>query len=75
MRQFLVSFHIELMAGCTVDVPHHGGEVDRPTGMDGWILNLTTAGAIGGGFWGSLVGLLFLNPILGAAVGAMKFLL
>jgi uncharacterized membrane protein len=33
-------------------------------------LNLTTAGAIGGGFWGSLVGLLFLNPILGAAVGA-----
>jgi AraC family transcriptional regulator of arabinose operon len=44
MRQFLVSFHIELMAGCTVDVPHHGGEVDRPTGMDGWILNLTTAG-------------------------------
>jgi uncharacterized membrane protein len=33
-------------------------------------LNLTTAGAIGGGFWGSLVGLLFLNPLLGAAVGA-----
>lgn len=32
--------------------------------------NLTTAGAIGGGFWGSLVGLLFLNPLLGAAVGA-----
>ena len=33
-------------------------------------LNLTAAGAIGGGFWGSLVGLLFLNPLLGAAVGA-----
>ena len=33
-------------------------------------LNLTTAGALGGGFWGSLVGLLFLNPLLGAAVGA-----
>jgi hypothetical protein len=33
-------------------------------------LNLTTAGAVGGGFWGSLVGLLFLNPLLGAAVGA-----
>ncbi|MFM8277602.1 MAG: DUF1269 domain-containing protein [Cyanobium sp.] len=32
-------------------------------------LNLTAAGAIGGGFWGTLVGLLFLNPLLGAAVG------
>jgi uncharacterized membrane protein len=25
---------------------------------------------LSGGFWGSLVGLLFLNPLLGAAVGA-----
>jgi len=33
-------------------------------------VNLTTAGALGGGFWGCLVGLLFLNPLLGAAVGA-----
>jgi len=33
-------------------------------------LNLTAAGAVGGGFWGTLVGLLFLNPLLGAAVGA-----
>jgi uncharacterized membrane protein len=33
-------------------------------------VNLTAAGAIGGGFWGSLIGLIFLNPILGAAVGA-----
>ena len=33
-------------------------------------LNLTTAGAVSGGFWGSLVGLIFLNPLLGAAVGA-----
>ena len=33
-------------------------------------LNLTAAGAMGGGFWGTLVGLLFLNPLLGAAVGA-----
>jgi uncharacterized membrane protein len=33
-------------------------------------LNLTAAGAIGGGFWGSLIGLIFLNPLLGAAVGA-----
>jgi len=33
-------------------------------------LNLTTAGAVSGGFWGSLVGLIFLNPLLGAVVGA-----
>src|SRR5215469_18535670 len=32
--------------------------------------NLTAAGAVGGGFWGMLIGLLFLNPLLGAAVGA-----
>jgi uncharacterized membrane protein len=33
-------------------------------------VNLTSAGAIGGGFWGLLIGFLFLNPLLGAAVGA-----
>jgi uncharacterized membrane protein len=33
-------------------------------------VNLTAAGVIGGGFWGSLIGLIFLNPLLGAAVGA-----
>ena len=33
-------------------------------------INLTAAGAVGGGFWGMLIGLLFLNPLLGAAIGA-----
>ncbi len=33
-------------------------------------VNLTAAGAVGGGFWGTLIGLIFLNPILGLAVGA-----
>ena len=33
-------------------------------------VNLTGAGAMGGGFWGALVGLIFLNPILGMAIGA-----
>jgi len=33
-------------------------------------VNMTAAGAVGGTFWGMLVGLLFLNPLLGAAVGA-----
>ena len=32
--------------------------------------NLTAAGAVGGGFWGTLIGMIFLNPLLGAAVGA-----
>ena len=34
------------------------------------IHNLTAAGAISGGFWGALIGLLFLSPFLGAAIGA-----
>lgn len=34
------------------------------------LYNLTAAGALNGGFWGSLVGLLFLNPLFGLAIGA-----
>lgn len=33
-------------------------------------VSLTSAGAVGGGFWGLLIGLIFLNPLLGAAIGA-----
>ena len=33
-------------------------------------VNLTAAGAVGGAFWGMLIGLIFLNPLLGAAIGA-----
>lgn len=33
-------------------------------------MNLTAMGAMGGGFWGMLIGMIFLNPLLGAAVGA-----
>lgn len=32
--------------------------------------NLTAGGAVSGGFWGLLVGLIFLNPLLGAVIGA-----
>src|SRR5262249_12645680 len=44
-------------------------------GQDGKVklhqaVNLTSAGAVSGGFWGSLIGLIFLNPLLGLAVGA-----
>jgi uncharacterized membrane protein len=31
---------------------------------------LTAAGAVGGSFWGMLIGMIFLNPLVGAAVGA-----
>lgn len=32
-------------------------------------INMTAAGAVSGGFWGTLIGLIFLNPILGMALG------
>ena len=32
--------------------------------------NLTVAGAASGGFWGALMGLIFLNPLFGFAIGA-----
>ena len=33
-------------------------------------VNLTAAGAAGGTFWGMLIGMIFLNPLAGAAIGA-----
>lgn len=33
-------------------------------------VNLTATGAVSGGMWGALIGLIFLNPLLGAAIGA-----
>ena len=33
-------------------------------------VSLTGVGAAGGAFWGMLIGLMFLNPLLGAAIGA-----
>jgi len=33
-------------------------------------MNLTAIGALNGGWWGTLIGLLFLNPLLGAVIGA-----
>jgi uncharacterized membrane protein len=34
------------------------------------LMNVTAAGAVSGSFWGMLIGLLFLNPLVGAAIGA-----
>jgi uncharacterized membrane protein len=32
-------------------------------------INLTAISAVSGGFWGTLIGMIFLNPIFGAAMG------
>lgn len=34
------------------------------------LANLTGVGTLSGAFWGTLIGLIFLNPLLGTAVGA-----
>jgi uncharacterized membrane protein len=34
------------------------------------VANLTATGAISGGFWGLLIGMIFFNPLVGVAVGA-----
>ena len=34
------------------------------------LMNLTAAGALSGAFWGTLVGLIFLVPLFGTALGA-----
>jgi uncharacterized membrane protein len=34
------------------------------------LLDTTAGGALSGGFWGLLIGCLFLSPLLGAAIGA-----
>ena len=34
------------------------------------IVKTTKAGALTGGFWGALIGLIFLNPLIGMAMGA-----
>ena len=53
-------------AGFTISVSHyHNNRVRLRQAV-----NPVTAGAISGGFWGSLIGLLALDPLLGAAVGA-----
>jgi len=34
------------------------------------LYSLTAAGAVSGGFWGALIGLIFMNPLFGMAIGA-----
>ena len=53
------------MADAVVAVKEQSGKVRLHQAV-----NLTAAGAVSGGFWGTLIGLIFLNPLLGMAVGA-----
>lgn len=63
---------VELQWEALVALEHAGAVEHTATGKvhRSQAFNLITAGAVGCGFWGTLVGLLFLNPLLGAAVGA-----
>jgi uncharacterized membrane protein len=53
------------MADAVIAVKDQSGKVKLHQAV-----NLTAAGAVSGGFWGTLIGLIFLNPLLGMAVGA-----
>lgn len=59
-REYLID-----MEDAVVAVKNADGKVKLHQAM-----NLTAAGALTGGFWGSLIGLLFLSPLLGAGLGA-----
>lgn len=57
--------HLIEMEDAAVIVKNADGKVKLKQAVD-----LTSAGAVSGGFWGLLIGTLFLNPLLGTAVGA-----
>jgi len=58
------SYLIEL-GDAVIAVKHADGRVKLNQ-----LMNTTAAGAVSGGFWGLLIGALFLVPVVGAAIGA-----
>ncbi len=56
--------HLVDLEDAVVVIKNEKGKVKIKQAYD-----LVTSGAIGGGFWGSLIGLLFLHPLLGVTVG------
>jgi uncharacterized membrane protein len=66
LRKLQVEHLIELEDAAVV-VKNKEGKIQLKQAVD-----LTTTGAVSGGFWGLLIGVLFLNPLLGAAVGAIS---
>lgn len=57
--------HLIEMEDAAVVVKNQEGKIQLKQAV-----NLTSAGAVSGGFWGLLIGILFFSPLLGAAVGA-----
>jgi uncharacterized membrane protein len=56
--------HLIDVDDAVVAIKKHNGKIKLHQ-----MYNLTAAGACSGSFWGALIGLVFLNPILGAVVG------
>jgi uncharacterized membrane protein len=68
MRTKLFSLQVEYLieiSDAVIAVKHEDGTVKLNQ-----LLNTTAAGAISGGFWGTLIGLVFMVPFVGAAFGA-----
>jgi uncharacterized membrane protein len=59
-REYLIKFSDAVIAVKTEEGPVKLNQ----------LVNTTAIGAASGSFWGLLVGLLFLNPLLGVALGA-----
>jgi uncharacterized membrane protein len=69
LRDKLISLqkqHIVTLEDAAVVVRHDDGKVKVKQ-----VTSLTGAGALGGAFWGMLIGLLFWMPWLGLAIGAV----
>jgi uncharacterized membrane protein len=57
--------HLVDLEDAVVGIKKHNGKVKLHQ-----MNNLTASGIVGGGFWGALIGLIFLNPLLGAVIGS-----
>ncbi len=64
VRRMKVAHLIELEDACTVTKDATGNVKLKHS------VNLACGGAMSGGFWGMLIGILFFNPILGGIAGA-----
>jgi uncharacterized membrane protein len=68
MREKLLTLQKEYLieiGDAVIAVKHQDGQVKLNQ-----LLNTTAMGAASGGFWGMLIGLIFMMPLLGAALGA-----
>jgi uncharacterized membrane protein len=68
MRQKLLSLQKEYLielSDAVIAVKQDSGRVKLIQ-----LMNTTAAGAVSGGFWGLLIGAIFLMPVLGASLGA-----